>query len=153
VPIQTRREPRTPPPVYAWLAGQPDGVVLELPLPVPDDLWGYERHYQLMSIYHWKPLVNGYSGHAPADYVRFLDTMRDFPSDRSLDAIRARDVRWLIVHEGLIARADRPRFMEAVVRQSWLRPVGTYADAWGSASIFELHPDKSVSRRPNPSQQ
>ena len=54
-PVNVRKEPMTPPPVYAWLAQQPKEVIAELPLPVPERLWGHETEYQLMSIYHWQP--------------------------------------------------------------------------------------------------
>jgi hypothetical protein len=151
VPIETRHAPRLPPPVYTWLAAQPEGVVLELPLPQPDALWGHEVDYQLMSIFHWKPLVNGYSGQAPGDYVRLLEAMRDFPSEQSLAAIRARGVRWLIVHEGLLDIAVRPTFMEQTLRRPELHPIGTSGGPWGSAIILEVARDNTVVGRPNSS--
>ena len=43
----------------------PATVVLELPAPTPDDVWLREPKYQLRSIHHWQPLVNGYSAFPP----------------------------------------------------------------------------------------
>jgi hypothetical protein len=150
-PMEMRREPTTPPPVYAWLAEQADAAVIELPLPAPDALWGSETDFQLMSIYHWKRLVNGYSGHAPVGYIRLLHAMRDFPSSRGMDALAARGVRWLIVHEGLIEPATRTAFIESLLRRRELKPIGSYDDPWGQASIFELVDDNSVTSRRNSS--
>ena len=140
VPVTTRRDPVKPPALYAWLAQQPPGVVLEMPLPTPESLWAYETDYQLMSIFHWKPLVNGYSGHAPADYIRFLGQMRTFPADETVPHVQARRVRWVIIHEALFDRRELPDLMEKLLGSKAFRSVGTYSDQWGRATVFELTP-------------
>jgi hypothetical protein len=139
-PVDVRREPTTAPAVYAWLAQQPPAVIAELPLPVPERLWGHETEYQLMSIYHWQSLANGYSGNAPGDYIRFLNHMRSFPGDDSLNALRARRVRWIIVHEALFDSASLASLLEHVASSPALRSHGTYADRWGRATVLELLP-------------
>jgi hypothetical protein len=137
-PLATRREPLRPPAVYAWLAEQPRSTVVELPLPVPEALWEQETEYQLMSIYHWQRLANGYSGNAPRAYVEFLNEMRAFPDDTSLRALNARGVRWIVIHEGLFDHRAFTSLMEHVVRSQALRSLGTYADQWGQATILEI---------------
>src|SRR5262249_9786554 len=59
-----------PAPIYKVIRGAEPGVVLELPLPRLDRLPGQEPMYQIWSMQHWNPLVNGYSGYYPPDYVR-----------------------------------------------------------------------------------
>lgn len=137
-PLVTRAEPTSAPPLQAWLSQQPRGVVVELPLPVPEALWGREIDYQLMSIYHWHPMVNGYSGNAPRDYVGFLDRMRTFPDQNSLDALRAKHVRWVVIHQALYEPATFVEVIERVLASPGLRSVGTYADQWGQAIVLEL---------------
>jgi hypothetical protein len=144
-PVDTRHEPTRPPAVYAWLAGQPRAVIVELPLPVPEALWAHETEYQLMSIYHWQTLANGYSGNAPDSYVRFLHDMRSFPDDDSLRVLHAKQVRWIVIHESLFDRPGFASLMERVVKSPALRSLGTYADRWGQATVLELTDDKSVS--------
>jgi hypothetical protein len=139
-PVATRRDPMRPPAVYAWLAEQPPSTVVELPLPVPEALWEHETEYQLMSIYHWHRLANGYSGNAPQAYVELLNEMRAFPDDASLRALEARGVRWVVIHEGLFDHHAFAVLMEHVVRSKALRSRGTYADQWGQAAVFELAP-------------
>ncbi len=139
-PVNVRREPMTPPPVYAWLAQQPKAVIAELPLPVPERLWGHETEYQLMSIYHWQQLAHGYSGNAPNDYIRFLNHMRSFPRDDSLNALRAKRVRWIVIHEALFDSARLAALLEEVTKSGALRLHGTYADRWGRATVLELLP-------------
>ncbi len=64
-PLRLVPYPNAPPPLYAWLAQQPRGVVAEFPMPVPEALPGDEARYAYMSTFHWMPAVNGYSGYYP----------------------------------------------------------------------------------------
>lgn len=125
-PIATGKLPFTPPPVYAWLAGEPHRVVLELPLPTPDSLWLYETSYQFFSIYHWQTLANGYSGYAPRSYLRMLEVMRDFPSVRSVGFLRSRRVDLVIFHRRLLEAAEFERLLEGCRNQDWFSEVVTF---------------------------
>jgi len=126
--VDTRRPP---PEVYTWLAAQPgEGPVVELPML---DIHGifqrpayHESIYQLHSVHHWKRLVNGYAGIEPPAYRELRERLRRFPSEPSIAALRARGVRWVVVHRGGYgpnqwARIERdlPRFtgsLEEVAR-------------------------------------
>jgi len=77
--------PNVPPPLYAWLAQQPRGVVAEFPMPVPEALPGDEARYAYMSTFHWMPGVNGYSGYYPPSYLTRIDRLREFPIARSTE--------------------------------------------------------------------
>ena len=61
--------PNTAPPLYAWLAAQPRGVVAELPMRA-SGLPGADPAYSYLSTFHWQPIVNGYSGFYPASHCR-----------------------------------------------------------------------------------
>ena len=137
-PLGTRVVPTTAPPLQAWLAQQPQAVIVELPLPVPEALWAHETEYQLMSIYHWHQLANGYSGNAPNDYVRFLNDMRTFPDDGSLGALRAKHVRWIVIHQALLEPGAFVDLIQRTIATPGLRAIGTYADHWGQAIVIEL---------------
>jgi len=96
---------RPPPPVYAWLAAQPDEpVVAELPIQGVEGIVTrpafHESIYLVRSTRHWKPLVNGYAGIEPEPYLQLREAVRRFPSDAALDALRRRDVRYVVVHQG-----------------------------------------------------
>jgi hypothetical protein len=86
------------PPLQAWLAAQPSGVVVELPMPVPEALPGSDPRYSYLSTFHWKPMLNGYSGFHPRSYVERADAVRDFPSERAVARLRADGARYLVVH-------------------------------------------------------
>src|SRR5262245_24240367 len=87
--------PNITPPIYRLLASQPPGVVAEFPTARP----GLDAKYAYLSIFHWKPLVNGYSGFSPPSYDRRLQDLRGFPDPFSLRVLRRADVRYLVVHE------------------------------------------------------
>src|SRR5262249_34460072 len=75
-PLPVRPAITTPPAVYSWLDETKPRLIVELPLPSPSALWYYESTHEYMSIFHWTPLVNGYSGHAPRAYIDTLGVMQ-----------------------------------------------------------------------------
>ena len=91
IPVPWRGEA---PAVYRWLAAQPaDRAVLDLPLGIPS----VDARAMVLSAYHWKRLVNGYSGFAPT--ARFNRRLAfTFPSDESLRTLDAIDVETVVVH-------------------------------------------------------
>ena len=62
---------RRPPPVYEPLSGQPEAVLIELPLIAPDV--AREPTYMYFSTFHWHRLVNGYSGFSPQWYPDLIN--------------------------------------------------------------------------------
>ena len=84
---------------YAWLQRQPRSVVMEWPLPLPDSLGvTHEPFYMYASTAHWQPLVNGYSGFYPVEYIHFLERTAAFPSPEVVDYLRALSVRYVLLH-------------------------------------------------------
>lgn len=85
-------------PWVAWLAGQPDGAVVMIPLPVS----GRARDYQstLIAMHqefiHGHPLVNGYSGFFPAAYGQLHREMAEFPFAGWCSLTRL-DVAYLVI--------------------------------------------------------
>lgn len=83
------------PPVYGWLAKQKeDFAIIELPI---TDLW-HETPYMYYSTYHWKKLVNGYSGYYPPLYYYLKDRMVLFPGSEFLRDLQSLGVRYIIWH-------------------------------------------------------
>jgi hypothetical protein len=82
---------------YRLLATLPDGPVLELP--VYSRVLGFRRsRYMLDSTVHWKPLVDAYSDHIPADFDAKAEALADFPSLTSLHEVKRDRVRYAVVH-------------------------------------------------------
>ena len=89
--------------VYRWLNAQPPGVVAELPMPAawkkPLEIGFHESRFSYNSTYHWRPIVNGYSGFWPLSYIDLIGAVQQFPSDDAVNALRERGVEYLILHE------------------------------------------------------
>ncbi|MBP1605717.1 MAG: hypothetical protein H6Q08_1091 [Acidobacteria bacterium] len=96
--LPMERLPTKAPAAYRWLAEQPGGTVLEWPLPGASALPGKEARYQYSSIFHWKPLANGYSGAYPTSYIDFIERMQRLPDQDTVGLLRDRSVRYLLIH-------------------------------------------------------
>jgi hypothetical protein len=84
--------------VESWLRGQPPGVVVHLPMGELESLPGPEAHYAYLSTFHWKPIVNGYSGYFPESFLDRVRAMRSFPDDVAMAQLRRDGVRYVVVH-------------------------------------------------------
>jgi hypothetical protein len=103
------------PPVYHWLARQPAGPVLELPVGFLDhDLVGdlaalrTQSEYQFNSTAHWHPLLNGYSGFPPESFYFLMAIARRLPQAEAVrDLVELTGLRWLVVHRGALPRQEQ----------------------------------------------
>ena len=137
-PLPLARYANTPPPLYAWLAAQPKGLVAEFPMPLPNTLPGHDPRYVYMSTFHWLPLLNGYSGYYPRSYIRRLDRLAGFPDDASMEVLRSAGVRYVVVHSSGYTAEERQRVISAAARERRLAHVADYYDGWGEGAVFIL---------------
>jgi hypothetical protein len=136
--IDSRREP---PGVYRWLRSQPAGTpVVHLPML---DVYGLERRpafhesvYMVYSTHHWLPLVNGYAGIEPAEYRRYRELGRSFPSEDFLSAMRGIGVRYVVLHRGGYGPNQWARLEEALpaALERSLREVASFS----GDTVFEI---------------
>ncbi len=136
----TPADPVEPPDVYKVIRGSAAGVILELPMPDLDRLPGWDPYYQAWSRWHWRPLINGYSGYYPRDYLLTAMRMKVFPEEGTIDRLRAHRVRYVIVHRAFY---DQERYAALMLRMAVrpeFKPWGAYKDSVGTADIFELLP-------------
>lgn len=91
-----------PPAVYGFVASLPTGsAIVELPLGEP----AFDVRYMFHSRHHWKPLVNGYSGGAPADYELLDHRLQDALSrpGEAWSALTASGATHVVLHEAFYA--------------------------------------------------
>jgi hypothetical protein len=114
------------PAVYRWLAQQA-GEFSVLELPLRTDLRETEGPRLYFSTFHWKRLVNGYSGwHTPV-YTKLLGYTGKFPDEPSLRWIVGIGVQYVIVHRAQLTPEEL----------AWLdAQVGKYADGLALAQSF-----------------
>jgi len=127
--------PANPPGIYADLlrdrADSPTAILFEFPTRAAND-----PTYLYYSTFHWQTLINGYSGFFPPSYLQLRQAIQDFPEPPSMDAIKERGARYLIVHgeylygdryETLIPQLDRRTDLRLVSRRPWQVP-GKHAE-------------------------
>lgn len=106
-----------------------DAVLLELP--IGDISW--ELRYMFASTRHWRPMVNGYSGYAPASYLEMVNGLRNPLRDPDLawQRLSASTVTHVVVHHDAYYPKGIPRPDE------WLAGRGaTLIARTGTASLY-----------------
>jgi len=86
------------PAVYAAVTQQPPGAVLaELPLGLPD----FDLRAMYYSTFHWRKLVNGYSGFTPAHYGRLVAALgrTTASADEAWAALETSGASAVLIHE------------------------------------------------------
>jgi hypothetical protein len=86
---------REPPAVYEVVKNTPGAIVAEFPVPY-DEIENIP--YMYFSLWHWAPLVNGYSGFIPTSYAEFTKQVATFPDADAIDALRRRGVTHVTVN-------------------------------------------------------
>jgi hypothetical protein len=142
-PLQLAPYANSAPPVYSLLAALPPGIVAEFPMPQANHLPGQEAFYTYMSTFHWRPLVNGYSGFYPSRYLHRLRALRGFPDAHSIAVLREEGVNYVIVHLSLYELSKRVPLTEALEQRSELRYVGHDKDGIDIALVYGLEPVQS----------
>ena len=113
-----------PPPIYGALAGVPHVVLAEFPVPVD---YGFNTPYMYFSIWHWRQMVNGYSGFLPHSYEQFQLDVTDFPDPSSIAALRVLGVTHVTVNcafyrggcDELLTRLDGLPDLRKVAEGRW----------------------------------
>jgi hypothetical protein len=101
--------------MYNVMKNIPGAVLAEMP---SDDTGN--TLYMYFSIWHWTPMVNGYSGFVPKSYIQLQRDLLLFPAAEAVDALRRRGVTHVSVNCGL-GFAGCDELMEAMRRARRLR--------------------------------
>ena len=130
--------PAAPPDIYKVVAKLEPGVLLELPLPPLDRLPGNDPDYIVWSLWHFFPLVNGYSGYYPPGYLQTVLRLMTFPTISSVGRLRGLNVRYLIVHRAFYDEERYTQLMLRLASTPEFKPLGSYQDSAGKADLFEF---------------
>jgi hypothetical protein len=130
--------PATAGPLQAWLAVQPRGGVLELPLPDSTNLPGRDAEYAYLSTFHWQPMVNGYSGNVPPHYMRLLRALESAGAVDASEVLRNAGVRYVVVHASRPAGSPDPAWVARLDQQPAVARHGPFASPLGAAMVYDL---------------
>ncbi len=146
------------PEVYEWLREQEGARVIELPTHAlgpavmydrdlklaPFDIFEYlyrEGDVMYFSAYHWKQVVNGYSGYSPFFYRRIIAEMQGFPSARSVNLLRGLGVTHVLWDWSWVP-SER---MEEFNLRLFSTPGLSLVDDFESKSVFRVEPGDTAS--------
>jgi hypothetical protein len=133
--LQLERAWPAPPGIYALLDDRPDVVLAEFPLGMSPGARITDLPHMYFSVWHWRPMVNGYSGHAPYGYGDFQMAMKSFPDAETIGLLRGRGVTHVTINcalylEGcdvLMARAAATPELALISSMVWEgQPVALY---------------------------
>ena len=98
--------------------------------------------YMYYSTFHWRPLVNGYSGFFPPSYSQMVASLASFPDQESIDAITSHGVRYLLVHEERMIGKRYSRVLAELDRRTDLalisRRAGERYGQHGEISLYRV---------------
>ena len=139
---------QSPPSIYAALPAR-GAVLFEFPVHSPADRFGENLPYMYFSIWHWRPMVNGYSGFIPASYGSLLQGVSTFPDGPALKYLEQAGVTHIGLHCRLwepdvclstMTRLDATAGVRRLARAEWYGAPST---------LYELSRDpRSVVRDP-----
>jgi len=122
-----------------WLRGNTDPrrPIVDLPFPTGHRVENYERTALFMyeQIGHRRPMVQGYSGFFPNDFLTLKDRMPSFPAPALLDDLFARGVRHVV--------ATTPEWVERAGRSGRLNLA--FRDGDAKVSVYSLLPSAAPS--------
>ena len=131
MPLTQFRDAESPSPIYARLAALPWGPVVEFPFWYQRSDYPRHAYYMLNSTSHWRPLVNGYSDHIPADFRASAVPLSSFPTRESFLILGKAGARYVIFHTDMYDSRLRARLLERLQTYSaYLRPLGQEGPVW-----------------------
>jgi hypothetical protein len=87
-----------PPPIYGALENRSDVVLAEFPVRADP---AFNAVFMYFSLWHWQPMINGYSGFIPRQYVEASPVLQEFPLGRSIVLLQQQGVTHVTVNCGL----------------------------------------------------
>lgn len=125
---------RPVPPVadaYKMLAGLPRAGTIVLHFPYRQGEWFPHVEQMFWSMWHWQPMVNGYSDYIPQDVIDLAIPVNSFPSAEAFAILKGRAVKYVLIDwrtyndaATAVMRARFPPF------QQYLRPLVTTGDVY-----------------------
>jgi hypothetical protein len=124
-------EPDPLPDAYRRLAELPRGGVVEFHFPYRStDLFRHTR-YMFDSMWHWQPLINGYSDYIPQDFREMAIPINGFPDSASFQILRDHGARYVVVHFDTYGDGARATLLARFPPyMPYLKPIIQTGDTW-----------------------
>lgn len=121
------------PGVYQWLVSEaPPGPIMEIPF---TGNWN-DPKYVFYSIYHRRPMVNGYSSYFPPLFEPFRDTAPRLLDTDHIGLLEQLGVRLLVIHTDLLPIEERTPVSDCIAGTDTNRMAVIWSDA--TTRVLEL---------------
>jgi hypothetical protein len=130
-----------PPDIYSTLSQTSPAVLGEFP--VGTNEWGvhFDATYIYLSTFHWQRLVNGNSGFFPPSYEEFMERVRYFPTDRSIEYLRSRGVEYFSLHAMFMSEGRFRRAVRDLRRRPGIDLVASVEWEGTESRLYRLRPE------------
>jgi hypothetical protein len=116
-----------PPPIYGLVSGARDVVLAEFPFGGNPTRFTPNVPYMYFSLWHWAPIINGYSGHSPPGQLDFETAIGSFPAPSAVELLRERGATHVTINcalyrggcEDLVATVDALPAFRVVASGKW----------------------------------
>jgi hypothetical protein len=123
------------PEVYRTLAALPRGGVVEFFFPYRSEGLVGHTNYMFWSMWHWQPLINGYSDFIPGDFRVMAGPVNEFPDPQSFQLLKAHQARYVVMHLDSWTPADSQEVQDRFPPyEQYLRPILKTPKTW----LFEI---------------
>jgi hypothetical protein len=150
VPLVRIERPGKEPAIYEEVRKlSASATLIELPMPARDAEEFEDAVPTYRSTFHWRRIVNGYSGYAPPAYRVVREAMERFPDRKTFDLLERLEVGYILVHTSEY-RARKGQEIAAAL-EAFARRATLLARAGGDL-LFRVNPYDSVhvAERPVP---
>jgi hypothetical protein len=127
---------REPPPIYEAVAEQPV-VLAEFPTHLNISHVTNAVPFEYFSIWHWRSMINGYSGFTPSGYEPMMDVLREFPAPAAVDMLKSKGVTHVSVNCALYVTGCEP-VLQVLDRSSAFRLVSDGTWQGQPVKLYEL---------------
>jgi hypothetical protein len=138
--LELTPSPLAAPSAYAAVRDDPRAVIVELPLPNDDGEYWIDPTYLYYSTFHWRPLINGYSGFTPMWYSRLKVASREFPSDESMQVLRDRGATAIVLHQEFYPPDRYKEVVTALEQRQDVELIGARPASVGEIRVYRLRP-------------
>jgi hypothetical protein len=117
------------PPVYRFLATEDRAPLVELPMPRvlgPDEVHRKEMERTFYSMYHRRPMVNGYSGFTPPWFDQIASVLNLGPRRDVIRAMAALGVNTIVLHRDDMSESERQAWQGSDLARLGLREVARF---------------------------
>ena len=123
------------PRIYKHVNSLPaDAVLIEMPIAIgkSEQKLEADARYMYFSTFHWRQLVNGYSGFIPQAYMELVNVILGATPQVAFSALKAFGVQYVLAHTDELSEAEKTRLKQ--LETEHLKPIFSE----GSDSLYQV---------------